>query len=115
MHLQEKPITVAIYAASLSGHNSSGTVRQQVTECWDFSNEKGWKVGHIYVDLGERKDLIHRTHFREMIQEAKMGRFDRIVLCNLIDLCSSSADLVLMEKVLANAGVPFHRVSNPSA
>lgn len=101
--------TAAIYAASSSSSRRSNvSIKKQVIDCWHCSNERGWKVEYVFIDLGENRYLMNRTNFRKMIKGARTGKFDIVVLCKLENLCSSLADLVNTKKSLRQLGIPFH-------
>ena len=110
MRLREGPITAAIYAGSTLSRDFGISITQQVSECWNFCSERGWKIEYVFIDLGENGDLISRRNFREMIREARIGRFDRIVLCCLNYPCSSKTDLMQAERALKHASIPFQSV-----
>jgi hypothetical protein len=103
---------VAIYAGTpLLSCSFTKSIRQQVKRCWNYSNKRKWKVVHIFVDQNRKESLVERRNFRNMIEEARTGRFDNIVLYGLGYFCESSADVATAEKFLRESGVPFHSVS----
>lgn len=103
--------TAAIYAGSASSIRSSGiSIKKQVANCWNFSSERGWKVKHIFIDLGGNRSLTGRTNFQKMIKEARTGKLDLVVFCKLEDLCGSPSDVTDVTELLRESGIPFHNV-----
>ncbi len=49
--------------------NSEADIERQVIGCWNFSSKRGWKVRHIFIDLGGNGSLMERANFQEMIKE----------------------------------------------
>ncbi len=104
----------AIYAKSHpSMPNSEADIERQVIGCWNFSSKRGWKVRHIFIDLGGNGSLMERANFQEMIKEGKTGKFDYVILCNLEDFCDSPSDLTDVTELLRQSGIRFYNVDKP--
>jgi len=100
--------SVAIYAGPLSIHQGREiSVRQQVDRCWNYSNQRGWRVATIFVDQRKTESLVKRANFRNMLKEARKGIFAIIVFCSLEYLCGSQADLLVAERSIRKSRVAF--------
>jgi DNA invertase Pin-like site-specific DNA recombinase len=105
--------TASIYAGSSSSIRSFDiSIKKQVNNCWNFSCERGWKVKHVFIDVGEYRSLMDRTNFQKMIKEARTGKFDFVVLCKLEDLCGSPSDLPDVTELLRQSSIPFRNVDD---
>ena len=107
---KRRTITAIYVGSPASSRRANAGFRKQVIDCWNFSDERGWKVAKIFVDLAQRSNLMNRTNFQKMLYEAKIGKFDVIVFCRLENLCSSSSDLADVTQLLRQSGISFHNL-----
>jgi DNA invertase Pin-like site-specific DNA recombinase len=103
------PVAVAIYVGPLSARRSRRFgIREQVRRCWNYSDNQGWKVASIFVDVAENRSLAERTNFRDMLEEARTGKCAVLVFYRLEYLCNSRMDFIAAEKSIKKSRVNFH-------
>jgi site-specific DNA recombinase len=109
----ERPCdAVAIYAGPPSpSQRFEISVRQQVAQCWKYSNKRGWNVESIFVDQGNTGRLVKRANFRNMLNEARTGKFAIVVFYRLEFLCCSRADFIVAEKSIRKSKITFHNAT----
>ena len=82
-----RPI-VGLYAR-VSKDDESQDPLNQLLPLRAFCEQRGWKVGHEYVDRASAADLRGRIAWRQMLDDAERGRFS-VVLCWKLDRCFRS-------------------------
>jgi site-specific DNA recombinase len=66
------------------------TQRNQIT---DFCKQKGWQLQHIYADEGKTgTKLEYRLGLQQMLEDAKAGKFDVVVIWKLSRLFRNARD-----------------------
>jgi len=92
---------VAIYARTACViKNSDNSISEQIATCRKFINRKGWTITHTYRDEGKSGITLDRPEFQLMLETAKSGCFDVIVVSRLDRLSRSLEHLVNVEKIL---------------
>ena len=81
--ITRSPIIAAIYArATHLDKKFNISVQTKVRNCWNYCNERGWRVEYIFVDRLEGRDKTRKLNFERMSRKVKSGNFDVIVFCN---------------------------------
>lgn len=105
-------IRAAIYAR-ISSYNQKHnySIGEQISCCKNYINQKGWTTHYLFFDEAEGGSTIERPRFQSMLEKAKLGCFDVIVVWKLDRFCRSLVDLVNVEKALRNWGVSLCSVT----
>jgi site-specific DNA recombinase len=77
----------------------------QIDLCMKLCEDRGWEIKYIYVDEAESAKNLNRTKFPIMLEKAKQGLFNVLVLWKLDRLFRSLADTVNTERKLQEYGV----------
>ena len=109
---QQSIIRAAIYART-SGYNQKNnySINEQIACCRTYIDQKGWTTHYLFFDEAEGGSTIERPKFQSMLEKAKLGCFDVIVVWKLDRFCRSLVDLVNVEKALRNWGVSLCSVT----
>lgn len=105
-------IRAAIYArvASLS-QESNCRINKQIARCREYIEQRGWIVYCLFVDEGESGRNVDRPKFQLMLEKARTGCFDAIVVWTLDRLSRSLVDIVNVGKTLRQYGVALCSVT----
>jgi site-specific DNA recombinase len=101
----KKKKNAALYARTSSFSKFSYSIKEQVSSCWKYCEERGWNVKYVFVDEGKSGENTERPKFQSMLQRAKTGEFDVVVSWKLDRICRSLVDLVNTEKTLRKLGI----------
>jgi len=101
-----KPTFAAIYARTSSPNQRFNySIKEQVSSCWKYCEERGWNVKYVFVDEGKSGENTERPKFQFMLEQAKQGEFDVAISWKLDRICRSLIDLVTTEKNLRKLGI----------
>jgi site-specific DNA recombinase len=101
-----KATFAAIYARTSSPNQRFNySIKEQVSNCWNHCDQRGWMVKYVFVDEGESGGTTQRPKFQKMLERAQAGRLDVIVFWKLDRFCRSLVDLVNIEKALRELNV----------
>lgn len=105
-------IRAAIYART-SGYNQKNnySINEQIACCRTYIDQKGWATHYLFFDEAEGGSTIERPKFQLMLEKAKSGCFDVIVVWKLDRFCRSLVDLVNVERALRNCEVSLCSVT----
>ena len=102
----KKPVFAAIYARTSSPNQRFNySIKEQVSRCWKFCDERDWIARYVFVDEGESGGTTDRPKFQLMLEKAKAGKLNVIVFWKLDRFCRSLVDLVNIERMLREWGV----------
>jgi site-specific DNA recombinase len=106
----EKPKTkkqknAAIYARTSSYSKFGYSIKEQVSSCWKYCEERGWNVKYVFVDEGKSGENTERPKFQVMLEQARQREFDVVISWKLDRICRSLIDLVTTEKNLRKLGI----------
>ena len=77
-------MTVAIYALlPLQNHGQDTDLRKQISNCWDFCNEKGWKVKYVLIGQCRSGDASSKLESNEILKKARAENLDFVVFWEL--------------------------------
>lgn len=101
-------IRVSTSEQALSGYSLAA----QEKTLLDFCTAQGWEVVEIYRDEGiSAKDLAHRPAMLRLITDAKLKKFDKILIWKLTRLTRSVRDLCAICETLLTYKVSLQSVS----
>jgi DNA invertase Pin-like site-specific DNA recombinase len=111
---------VAIYARVSTDDQDCGL---QLSALRDYCQARGWEVIDEYVDNGVSGMKVRRPEFDRLMNDARVRRFDSIVVWKLDRFGRSLAHLVQMTQELTALGIRFIAItqnidtdqSNPAA
>jgi site-specific DNA recombinase len=103
---QASTIRAAIYArVSSPNQKTNYSINEQIACCRKYIDQRGWTTHYLFFDEAEGGGTIERPKFQSMLERAKSGCFDVIVVWKLDRFCRSLVDLVNVEKALRDCGV----------
>lgn len=103
-----KNMKVAIYLRVSTNHQ---TVENQEKQLKLFAKSRGWKIVKTYMDEGMSGDKTDRPAFLEMINDAKSGQFDCLLVFQLSRLGRSLNHIVSIIAELNDANVGVYCLS----
>jgi len=108
---ETRTVHAAIYARISSPNQKSNySINEQIGRCREYISQRGWFTRYIFFDE-ESGGTIERPKFQSMLERAKSGCFDVIVVWKLDRFCRSLVDLVNVEKALRECGVSLCSVT----
>lgn len=108
---ENAPILAVIYArVSSPNQRFNYSLDEQVERCWERCNQMGWRVGHVFKEE-ESGGTTDRPKFRMMMDLAREGAFDVIVVWKIDRFCWSLINLLNVEGELRKLGVALHSVT----
>lgn len=108
----QSAIRAAIYARISSANQKNNySINEQIACCRKYIDQKGWTVHYLFFDEAEGGSSIERPKFQSMLERARAGCFDVIVVWKLDRFCRSLVDLVNVEKALRECGVSLCSVT----
>lgn len=93
-------VMAAIYARTSPGNRSNYSIEEQVNQCWEYCNRRGWIVSHVFVDEDRSGGTADRAKLQLMLEKAKEKEFSVIVFWKIDRFCRSLVDLVNIERTL---------------
>jgi len=103
---ERKAVRVGIYArVSTTGHGQD--VGLQVGELRQVAEQRGWAVLREYIDEGISGAQESRPALDAMLEDARLGRLDLVVVWKLDRLGRSLQHLLLVLDELTRLGVQF--------
>jgi len=107
----EKIIKAAIYIRVSSDEQVKHgySLQAQRARLIEYCKEKGYQIEEIYVDEGKtaRTKLKNRTALLQLIEDAKLKRFNRIVFWRLDRWFRNIADYYKVQEVLEKNGIDW--------
>jgi site-specific DNA recombinase len=106
----------AIYARRSTAEQDA-SIDRQVTECKRFIESRGWQGAEIYADTASGwKADARRPHFESMMQAARCGGFDALVVWEVSRLSRREGEDSALATIwrLRKLGVEVHSVIEPS-
>ena len=102
--------TVAAYVrvSTLEQAKEGYSVGEQIERLTNYSKAMNWALYKVYTDAGYSGASIERPALQELIEDAKAGKFDKVVVYKIDRLSRSQLDtLYLIEKVFLANKVDF--------
>jgi len=107
----EKSVFAAVYARTSPNNRSSYSIDEQVNQCWEYCEKRGWTVRYVFIDQDQSGGTVERARFQHMLEKAEGEEFDVIVFWKLDRFCRSLVDLVNIERTLRQCGVQLCSVT----
>jgi site-specific DNA recombinase len=109
---ETKLVRAAIYArVSSSNQKNNYSINEQIACCRKYIEQRGWTTFYLFFDEAMGGSTIERPKFQSMLEKAKLGFFDVIVVWKLDRFCRSLVDLVNVERMLRNCSVSLCSVT----
>lgn len=108
--IDRAPLRAALYArvSTLDRQDPAAQIRAMI----EFAKGKGWNAD-IYEDRASARDWQGRTAWRQLLEEARQGRIDVIVVWKLDRAFRSALDALRALEQLNHEGVGFVCVTQP--
>lgn len=109
---EPQTVRAAIYARISSPNQKYNySINEQIACCKEYIAQRGWTTHYLFFDEAESGGTIERPKFQAMLERAKCGCFDVIVVWKLDRFCRSLVDLVNVERALRNCEVSLCSVT----
>ncbi len=98
---------VVLYLRFSSNKQNETSIEGQRKVCLDFADSKGYVVTEEYIDREKSasKDIEKRTSFLEMIEDAKKGRFDAVLVYKMDRFSRNTYETAHYMHVLEERGI----------
>jgi site-specific DNA recombinase len=107
----EGSVFAAIYARTSPNNRSNYSIDEQINQCWEYCEKRGWTVRYVFVDQDQSGGTVERARFQHMLEKAEAEEFAVIVFWKLDRFCRSLVDLVNIERTLRQRGVQLCSVT----
>ena len=88
-----------IYARYSSENQRETSIEDQVRECKQFAEKNSWSVGAEYADMEMSGRIDDRPQCKLMIEDAKRGKFEILIVYDLSRLSRSTNTTTLIEEL----------------
>jgi len=88
------------------------SIPAQLAACRRFAGERGWEAGEVYSDVASGKS-DRRADFRRLMDDARRGLFQAIVVYKYSRFGRDLADSMFNERELRQAGVTLVSATEP--
>jgi DNA invertase Pin-like site-specific DNA recombinase len=105
-------LRAALYAR-VSTDDDRQDPRNQLRPLEDFAGGKGWRVEFIEGDRASAGDLRNRSGWRRLLEAARLGQFDLLVVWSLDRAFRSSLEALRTLELLHHEGVGFISMTQP--
>lgn len=92
---------VALYARYSSEHQREASIADQFRICERAAQSHGWTVSHRYGDKASTGSRADRPGYQRLLQEAKAGHFDVVLVDDLSRLTRDEAESIQLRRRLA--------------
>lgn len=103
-------IRAAIYARYSSDNQREESITAQVRACTEYCQKKGYAIVRTYADEARSALTDDRPHFQRMVQDAKAGLFDVLVVHKLDRFARNRYDSAFYKRELRRADVRLESV-----
>lgn len=105
------PVRVALYAR-VSTRDKDQDPELQLAAMRDYVQARGWQPTE-YVDTAAAGDLVHRTAWARLLDDARRRRIDRVLVWKLDRAYRSTLHALATLRDLEHAGVGFSSLTQP--
>jgi|SRR5262252_8551765 len=107
--MTSKPNRAAIYARFSSDLQDARSVTDQVAMCRDYAKRQGWTIVQVHADEAISGASIHgRAGLARLVDDAKRGAFDLILLERIDRLSRNAADTIRLREQMDFIGIEIH-------
>ena len=107
----DRPIRVALYAR-VSTRDKDQDPELQLAAMREYAGTRGWGTTE-YVDTAAAGDLVHRTAWAQLLDDAKRRRIDRVLVWKLDRAFRSTLHALATLRDLEHVGVGFSSLTQP--
>ena len=101
---------VAVYARFSCDKQRDASIEDQLYEAERFCEQRGYEIVKVYADYAISGRSDDRPQFLAMIEDAKSGAFDIVLVWKMDRFARNMQDQFYHEKILADAGVRLESV-----
>ena len=101
---------VAVYARFSCDKQRDASIEDQVSEAERYCAERGYEIVAVYPDYAISGRSDDRPQFLKMIEDAKEGQFDTVLVWKLDRFARNMRDQGYYEKLINDAGVQLESV-----
>lgn len=91
----DHPLTAAIYAR-FSFEDLEENLQNQITNCWDFCNKKGWKVRYVFIEQAKIGITPDKSESHQLFEKANAENLDFVVFWKM---CFPNTGHIKVKKV----------------
>jgi len=103
---------IAIYTRVSTEDQVNGvSLAAQKDRCIDFCKSRDWEVVNVFTDAGKSAGSLNRPALIELLDSAKNGEFDTILVYKIDRFSRNLKDLIITLDDLKKEGVNFTSVS----
>ena len=95
----------AIYARYSSHNQRDESIEIQVEKSREYCAERGIDVVRVYSDYAQTGRNVKRAEFQRMMEDAKLGLFDYVVIYKVTRIMRNRDEMALARIMLRKAGV----------
>ena len=89
------------------------SLEKQIEFFNDFTKKNGYELYKLYADEGiSGKQIKHRKQFQQMMQDAKLKKFDKVVVKDVSRFARNAVDLLQSVRELKSYGVQVDFLNN---
>lgn len=89
------------------------SLEKQIEFFNDFTKKNGYELYKLYADEGiSGKQIKHRKQFQQMMQDAKLKKFDKVVVKDVSRFARNTVDLLQSVRELKSYGVQVDFLNN---
>lgn len=101
----------AAYARYSSDRQSDISIEAQLEEIKRFASEKGYEIVAVYTDRAQSASTDERPQFQKMVEDAKKGLFDAVIVHKVDRFSRNMYDAVVYKALLKKHSVELLSVS----
>jgi DNA invertase Pin-like site-specific DNA recombinase len=101
---------VAVYARFSCDKQRDASIEDQVNEAQRYCDERGYEIVKVYPDYAISGRSDDRPQFLQMIEDAKSGAFDTVLVWKMDRFARNMQDQYYYEKLINDAGVRLESV-----
>lgn len=101
---------VAVYARFSCDKQRDASIEDQVSEAERYCSERGYEIVKVYPDYAISGRSDDRPQFLQMIEDARQGAFDTVLVWKMDRFARNMQDQYYYEKLINDAGVRLESV-----
>ncbi|MBQ9000281.1 MAG: recombinase family protein [Eggerthellaceae bacterium] len=106
----ETPVRVAVYARFSCDKQRDESIEDQVREAKRYCAERNYEIMKVYPDFAISGRSDDRPQFLQMIEDARIGAFDVVLVWKMDRFARNMQDQYYYEKLINDAGVRLESV-----
>ncbi len=105
--------SAVIYARYSSDNQRQESISAQVHDCREYADKNGLVIVKTYIDEAMSATTDERPEFLKMIQDAKAGFFDYVLVHKLDRFARNRYDSAIYKKKLRDSGIKIISITQP--